>query len=737
MLPIRRVLVVVASIVGLAAGTVLGETPKLEYKLEPGKTYGYEITITVDTKLYTQTDTGYIVYWGVSADDDRIALRHHGDLKHDRKKKDSNVIIINDGPMDFIPSGNLTIDRQGKPQRSWSLVGLSPLPHLLGYYETLVFEKLPAEPEMKWQSEEDFKMTQGRRFSTRKATERIDYSIAEVKGDLVRINKKYIMRSGESAANMSRARMEGQGFCVFDQRAGLVSSIEMDYTLLIKDNLSSETVKSRVVCRRMPLDRLDKLVTEIEDGRDRTTGEFYERQPKEPLTPEERKKLVRDLRSKVPSVAEAAVVRLITAPRDDNPIDFSVPLAKIVANEKSHMRMMASRALKVWGTPEAEEALTKASESMASINGWGKGLALSDAALEALGAIGTESSARAVAKMIVDRREKAAEVLRHMGPVAEVPLIEQFDDDDNTGGQQTACEILAEVGGMRSVLTLVNAKQRWTNHSRAVTALEAIAKRLGLSVEELLAKAESEADAAAAAARAAYRTWSDDSGQFQIKAQMADVADDIVTLRTLVGKKIDVPIKRLSQADRDFVAAHRPSPPMSAPAVAAKSGPKSRPKPRPKPVPIQRPTGEPGDTEILGDSVGGFPFRFVHRERAPLLGLQLGVGAWEDEQAVGFQQALFDRSLSWVPGVVVAKEGYAVGGLNVETKTYVTALEIIFMRQKPDGTLDPSDSYKSPCIGFPTGSEPKKLGGTGASVVGIHGRRGLILNAVGLVICEE
>ena len=130
-------------------------------------------------------------------------------------------------------------------------------------------------------------------------------------------------------------------------------------------------------------------------------------------------------------------------------------------------------------------------------------------------------------------------------------------------------------------------------------------------------------------------------------------------------------------------------------------------------------------------------FRFVGRNQEPLLGFRYRVGRWGNEQAVALNLALFDRSPARGPDVLVAKEGYAIGGMNVDAQSLVNALQIIFMRLKPDGSLDPSDSYTSSWIGVRSGRPTKTLGGTGAPVIGIYGRRALLLDAVGLVVCGE
>ncbi len=60
-------------------------------------------------------------------------------------------------------------------------------------------------------------------------------------------------------------------------------------------------------------------------------------------------------------------------------------------------------------------------------------------------------------------------------------------------------------------------------------------------------------------ARADQRTWSDLSGRYKVEAEFVDLVDGTVTLRKTDGETIDVPLKRLSGADRNWIARHRRS----------------------------------------------------------------------------------------------------------------------------------------------------------------------------------
>lgn len=80
---------------------------------------------------------------------------------------------------------------------------------------------------------------------------------------------------------------------------------------------------------------------------------------------------------------------------------------------------------------------------------------------------------------------------------------------------------------------------------------------------------------------------------------------------------------------------------------------------------------------------------------------------------------------------VVARPGYAVGGLVTHTGLTVDGFGIIFMKVDGD-RLDPNDTYNSPWIGDRKGGGPGEVMSRGGLVVGLQGRAKNELNAIGL-----
>lgn len=163
------------------------------------------------------------------------------------------------------------------------------------------------------------------------------------------------------------------------------------------------------------------------------------------------------------------------------------------------------------------------------------------------------------------------------------------------------------------------------------------------------------------------------------------------------------------------------------------STPTSKPN-TPSPSTKAPPASKGNDSRLIGNPEGGFPFRMVNPQGETLLGFKYSMGSWAGEPAIRDMTPLYDRSSSPDRSIsIVAKEGYAVGGLKIDAPKYVSAVQIVFQRIKPDGQLDPGDAYPSEWIGKPSEKEVPTVDGAGKKAIGIHGRRGAIIDALGLV----
>jgi hypothetical protein len=142
------------------------------------------------------------------------------------------------------------------------------------------------------------------------------------------------------------------------------------------------------------------------------------------------------------------------------------------------------------------------------------------------------------------------------------------------------------------------------------------------------------------------------------------------------------------------------------------------------------------NTPAVGGT-GGTPFAEVGGGGALLVGFRASIGG-------GYVQALrgvyrLGERVNDGPnhGVtrhelreILAKPGYAVGGVKVKGGNRVSAFNVVFMKIKGPA-LDPADSYETGwLVGDATGAVT--LGGDGYPVIGLVGRNGNDLDALGL-----
>jgi len=136
------------------------------------------------------------------------------------------------------------------------------------------------------------------------------------------------------------------------------------------------------------------------------------------------------------------------------------------------------------------------------------------------------------------------------------------------------------------------------------------------------------------------------------------------------------------------------------------------------------------DSELIGGP-RGLSFRLVSPTGGPLLGIRCTVRTWLREECIGTVEPLFGPAPAG-PTTALAKPGYAVGAVEVDAASVVNAIRVVFMRIE-EGGLRPGDCYRSEWLGRPTGRPTRLLDGKGARVVGLCGRRGMAVNALGLV----
>ena len=159
--------------------------------------------------------------------------------------------------------------------------------------------------------------------------------------------------------------------------------------------------------------------------------------------------------------------------------------------------------------------------------------------------------------------------------------------------------------------------------------------------------------------------------------------------------------------------------------------------------PMQLP---PNFNNSLGISRMGVAFSEATPNNGVLVGFAVTFKKWGANDCIESVQPLY-RSLSGtgqkrgtVHGnttgeskQVFAPAGYAVGAINGRAVAVVDGFELVCMKIKPDGSLDPNDKKTSPWIGNTQGGAPRLIDGKGKAVTEIKGFTGDYLSSLELV----
>jgi hypothetical protein len=137
------------------------------------------------------------------------------------------------------------------------------------------------------------------------------------------------------------------------------------------------------------------------------------------------------------------------------------------------------------------------------------------------------------------------------------------------------------------------------------------------------------------------------------------------------------------------------------------------------------------------------PWQDVARDGGYLIGLKGRPGQWFQFKVLGGLTPIFATTRGTREGQtrgakggteIIAKDGYAVGGLMIRSGEVVNSLQIVFMRINLDGvTLNPQDYYISDWLGSEGGGKPKEITAHGRMVVGLIGSTESTVQSLGLV----
>lgn len=534
--------------------------PKLRYTCQKDQAFAYHIKIQVIYPSEEIIREGTVLYTVVSASEDQFVWKSSGGLQMGFKLYQTRSVDTWPGvsPQRFpvgpalvlLRNEGVTLSRTGDVLAAKRNNLPIKMPFLLGDLDLLPIEPLPKEPQASWHKASEVLVVQNnltRLYSTgepelvtvdaanNKATEKHEYTILEQKGDKVRIGRKYSLQSPEISGARC-ADLSGSGEVEFDLKRGVVGSIAMKYKLVFNDSHVSTTIPVTFSCR---------LLSEAETAEyKKKQNEAEEAKRPKPLAPGEKEKLIKDLQSHDPERIKTAAQRLSKAILDDDPAAVAPALAAALSEQvESKIRVELVNAAKLWSGPELEKPLIAAARS--------DDFMVRDPAIEALGKFKSRAAAEAVASRLADSRRTAFNALRAMGPVAEPVLIPYVTNHD-FWIRNEVCRVLGEIGGKKSLQALKREMEHLQDHERhgfrnAISAIEG-----RLSYDEAKESADDEPPARSEA-KSALRTWHDATQTFEVEATFLSCQDDKVMLQRKDGKKIRIPLEKLSDEDQAFV----------------------------------------------------------------------------------------------------------------------------------------------------------------------------------------
>jgi hypothetical protein len=144
--------------------------------------------------------------------------------------------------------------------------------------------------------------------------------------------------------------------------------------------------------------------------------------------------------------------------------------------------------------------------------------------------------------------------------------------------------------------------------------------------------------------------------------------------------------------------------------------------------------------QLFGNPRGGYPFEDRATGNEVLIGLRVTLGHIGPPRIIKSIEPIYSAGMKsktyGKPSLQVlevrAKPGYAVGGIKVRSGKRIDGMRVIFFRQSGDRLL-PDDRYESRWLGGYGGPNSGEILSQEKPVIGVHGRAGDDLDAIGLI----
>ena len=137
----------------------------------------------------------------------------------------------------------------------------------------------------------------------------------------------------------------------------------------------------------------------------------------------------------------------------------------------------------------------------------------------------------------------------------------------------------------------------------------------------------------------------------------------------------------------------------------------------------------------LVGGTGGNPFRDEDPDEL-MIGVSMGAAKWRGQMRLSSIRPLFNRDRSHLKNEAIAPEGYAVGAIRVAATEVVNGVQLIYMKVKDDGSLDPANTRESKWFGKKEGAVGL-ASGKGQRLCGLLGRKSTVVDALGVVMAAD
>jgi hypothetical protein len=482
----------------VTAGWRADAQERLRYRFAADSRVVYDVKISALLGDVREVREGTLTLEIEDSTDQETTIMASGNLGVRRQSRDGSPVMSMpnfrfgyDGPVSdliTIRPSRFSIDKSG------GLVDIevqTALPYMLGDFEQIVLDELPKSPtEETWTREREVSVIKNARSSpfpnmirppgfgprgfggppgfrapgfgppgsgpnqedSRSAREKAVWKIESREGGGIQVAKTYELKTDDKVNGRPRRQMTGGGEMTFDPLRGHWKSGLMQYDIEIQDDGVAVNIPVTVSFKRLTEAEIAKRAEEASASKARHEAimkKAAEDAKPRPLSPEDRKSLLADLKSGDDRSIQKAGDRLAKAIVPDNPdLEIVSALVTAVSRTENFPRKAVASALAIWGSEKQEKEFVKLLASGDFL--------VREAAITGLSKCKTKTAAKALVMELTDlsARHLVSKVLVTMDPeFVEPELIPLLEDRDVFTRGETA-KILQKIGTEKSIPAL-------------------------------------------------------------------------------------------------------------------------------------------------------------------------------------------------------------------------------------------------------------------------------------------